>query len=80
MELENYPSNKKFPPNTNLYGYAYHGYKNEVYETFFYDFAVQGYDLQFSYISGYNWLLNSPTGQKMKKGRLTVLGLLSVAL
>ena len=30
-------------------GSLYHGYKNSVEESLFYDFAVQGYDLGFTY-------------------------------
>lgn len=49
IDLMGYPFNRKYPPNTKLYGTSYHGYKNDAHETFFYNFAVQGYDLEFCY-------------------------------
>jgi YHS domain-containing protein len=48
-DLAGYPFNSKYPPNTEKYGSLYHGYRNSAEETFFYDFAVQRYDLRFSY-------------------------------
>jgi hypothetical protein len=48
-DLAGYPFNAKYPPNYELNGGLYHGYKNNSEETFFYDFAVQRYDLRFSY-------------------------------
>ncbi len=47
--LAGYPLNSKYPPNYEQNGGLYHGYKNNSEETFFYDFAVQRYDLRFSY-------------------------------
>ena len=41
--------NAKYPPNYELNGRLYNGYKNGVEETLFFDFAVQGYDLYFTY-------------------------------
>ncbi|MBQ0056608.1 MAG: hypothetical protein KBT20_03025 [Bacteroidales bacterium] len=41
-----YPYNRKYPPYKNS---LYHGYKNDVEETFFYDFAVQNYSVTFVY-------------------------------
>ena len=49
IDLVGFPFNKKYPPDFKRYGSKYHGYKNDVHETFFYDFAVQGYDLRFRY-------------------------------
>ena len=44
-----YPYNSKYPPNKEKYGHQYNGYKNNIEETFFHDFGVQGYDLSFRY-------------------------------
>lgn len=41
--------NSKYPPNYELYGNRCNGYKNENYETLFYDFAVQRYDVTFCF-------------------------------
>jgi len=46
-DLAGYPFNSKYPPNPQLNGSLYHGYRNNTEETFFYDFAVQRYDLRF---------------------------------
>lgn len=48
-DLAGYPFNAKYPPNYEENGGLYHGYKNNSEETFYYDFAVQRYDLRFSY-------------------------------
>jgi len=48
-DLAGYPFNAKYPPNYEKNGGLYHGYKNNSEETFYYDFAVQRYDLRFSY-------------------------------
>lgn len=48
-DLAGYPYNAKYPPNYERNGGLYHGYKNNSEETFYYDFAVQRYDLRFSY-------------------------------
>jgi len=48
-DLAGYPFNAKYPPNYEGNGGLYHGYKNNSEETFYYDFAVQRYDLRFSY-------------------------------
>ena len=47
--LAGYPFNAKHPPNYEQNGGLYHGYKNNSEETFYYDFAVQRYDLRFNY-------------------------------
>lgn len=49
IDLMGYPFNRKYPPEKEKYGTMFHGYKNDVHETFFYDFAVQKYDLRFKY-------------------------------
>ncbi len=41
--------NKKYPGDYKRYGSDYHDYPNEDRETIFYDFAVMGYDLMFSF-------------------------------
>ncbi|MDO4497864.1 MAG: hypothetical protein Q4B58_08585 [Bacteroidales bacterium] len=41
-----YPYNMKYPPYMNS---LYHGYKNDIEETFFYNFAVQKYGVTFVY-------------------------------
>jgi hypothetical protein len=48
-DLMGYPFNSKYPPNYDKNGGLYHGYRNSTEETFLYDFAVQRYDLRFSY-------------------------------
>lgn len=40
---------KSSPPDYETNGSVFHGYRNNTEETFFYDFAVQRYDLRFSY-------------------------------
>ncbi len=48
-DLNGYPMNAKHPPLTNTCGARHHGYRTVDYETIFYDFAVQRYDLRFKY-------------------------------
>ena len=48
-DLAGYLFNGKYLPDYSHNGSLYHGYKNSVEETLFYDFAVQGYDLTFIY-------------------------------
>lgn len=48
-DLCGYPYNMKYPPDVNDYGAKNHGYPTEERETFFYDFAVLGYDVSFRY-------------------------------
>lgn len=48
-DLAGYPYNYKYPPVENCKNGIYHGYRNNTEETFFYDFAVQRYDLRFCY-------------------------------
>lgn len=47
-DFAGYPFNSKYPPSEYKEG-LFHGYRNNPEETFFYDFAVQKYDLRFSY-------------------------------
>ena len=46
-DFAGYPYNFKYPPVGNSKGGIFHGYRNNTEETFFYDFAVQRYDLRF---------------------------------
>lgn len=48
-DLAGYPYNTKYPPNIEKNGAKYGGYKTAQEETFFYDFAVQNYDVRFKY-------------------------------
>ena len=43
------PYNMKYPPMPEKYGSNYLGYKNWNREVFYYEFAVQGYDVTFVY-------------------------------
>ena len=44
-----FPYNIKYPPMPEKYGTNYEGYKTWNQEVFFYEFAVQGYDVHFKY-------------------------------
>lgn len=57
-----YPFNEIFPPDYNLYGNEYHGYKNDIIEVILYDFAVQSYDLELLYKGKYYYFQNDVTG------------------
>ena len=48
-DLLGYPYNIKYPPTPEKFGNTYHGYQNWNREVFFYEFAVQGYDVTFAY-------------------------------
>ena len=48
-DLMGYPYNMKYPPMISKYGDQYLGYPNWNQEVFFYEFAVQGYDVTFVY-------------------------------
>ncbi|MDE6649493.1 MAG: hypothetical protein K2K45_06160 [Muribaculaceae bacterium] len=41
--------NAAYPPNTVKFGTTYGGYPNNARQVLFYDFAVQGYDVEFCY-------------------------------
>ena len=60
-DLAGYPFNAKYPPNYEKNGGLYHGYKNNSEETFYYDFAVQRYDLRFSYNGKKYYFLSNGT-------------------
>lgn len=48
-DSDGYQYNSEFKPDYEKYGDKYHGYKTNNQEAIFYYFAVQGYDLTFSY-------------------------------
>lgn len=48
-DLMGYPYNMKYPPMISKYGDHFLGYPNWNQEVFFYEFAVQGYDVSFVY-------------------------------
>ena len=48
-DLAGYWFNAKYMPDYSRNGGLYNGYKNSVEEILFFDFAVQGYDLGFTY-------------------------------
>lgn len=58
-DLAGYPFNYKYPPTENVNSGIYHGYRNNTEETFFYDFAVQRYDLRFSFNGKEYYFLSS---------------------
>ena len=53
------PYNKKYPPNKTLFP-TYGGYETPEEEAFFYDFAVQGYDIKFEYLGEKYYCLYEP--------------------
>ena len=57
-----YPVNKEFPPDFKKYGTKHNGYKNDVQEQIFYDFATIGYDLEVHYKGGEYYFANDPKG------------------
>lgn len=56
--LAGYPYNCKYPPDTQRFGFAHDGYANVAEGVLFYDFAVMGYDVKFSYKGRKYYLLN----------------------
>lgn len=48
-DLAGYYYNAEYPPNYELYGDTYEGYKNNAELILFYEFAVQRYDVSFRY-------------------------------
>lgn len=55
--LLGFPYNIKYPPMPEKYGTHYEGYANWNREVFFYEFAVQGYDVIFSYNGKKHYLM-----------------------
>lgn len=58
-DSEGYPYNSEFKPDFVTNGDRYHGYKTNNQDAIFYYFAVQGYDLTFSY-KGVKYYLSPP--------------------
>ena len=52
-----YRYNKKHPPMFDIYKHDFHGYATDSQETFFYNFAVQGYDVSFRYKGQMHYLM-----------------------
>ena len=52
--------NSAYPPNEQRYGTTYGGYPNNARQVLFYDFAVQGYDVEFKYEGDVYHLLYEP--------------------
>lgn len=52
--------NAAYPPNVKKYGDAYGGYPNNARQVILYDFAVQGYDVEFKYDGATYHLLYEP--------------------
>ena len=48
-DLAGFYFNSKYPPNVKINGTHYGGYRNNAEEVLFYNFAVQGYDVSFTY-------------------------------
>lgn len=59
-DLMGYPYNMKYPPMISKYGNQYLGYPNWNQEVFFYEFAVQGYDVTFVYHNTKYFLMVEP--------------------
>lgn len=58
VDLLGFRYNKKYPPNKDKFGEDYDGYATKAEGVLFYDFAVQGYDVEFSYKGKKYYLLN----------------------
>jgi len=56
-DLAGFPYNAAFPPSPSQYGNDYHGYRTYNEESFFYEFAVQYYDLSFRYNGNYYYIM-----------------------
>ena len=60
--MTEFPINKEFPPDFEKYGKKYNGYKNEIQEVIFYDFATINYDLELIYKGKAYYFQNDITG------------------
>lgn len=58
VDLLGFRFNKKYPPNKERFGTTYGGYQTKAEEVLFYDFALQGYDVEFIYKGKNYYLLN----------------------
>lgn len=56
-DLLGYRYNKKHPPMFDIHKHDFHGYATDSQETFFYNFAVQGYDVSFRYKGQMHYLM-----------------------
>ena len=65
-DLLGYPYNRKYPPDLKKYGSQYGGYRTFQQETFFYDYAVQSYDVRFKYNSVDYYIVNWGPGLCMR--------------
>jgi hypothetical protein len=52
------PFNKKYPPDVQKYGSCFEGYATKAEGVLFYDFAVMGYDVEFTYKGKKYYLLD----------------------
>jgi len=55
-----YRYNAIYPPDEKIYGTSYEGYPNAARQVLLYDFAVQGYDVEFKYHNKVYHLLYEP--------------------
>ena len=60
--MDEFPVNKEFPPDLKKYGSRHNGYKNDVQEQIFYDFATIGYDLEVHYNGKKYYFANDSKG------------------
>ncbi len=58
LDLFGFRYNKKYPPNKGKYGISNGGYATKAESVLFYDFAIQGYDVEFTYKGKTYYLLN----------------------
>jgi hypothetical protein len=58
-DLMGYPYNGKYPPKGDKRG-IYHGYSSDKEETLYYDFAVLGYDMAFTYGGKRYYFMSDP--------------------
>ena len=61
-DLFGFPFNKRYPPNKNKNGDDFYGYATIGEGVLLYDFAVMGYDVEFSYNGHKYYLLNTGKG------------------
>ena len=67
--MDEFPVNKEFPPDFKKYGSRHNGYKNDVQEQIFYDFATIGYDLEVHYNGKKYYFANDSKGVCQCKSR-----------
>lgn len=59
-DLLGFRFNAAYPPNPARFGTTYGGYSNNARQVLFYDFAVQGYDVEFRYNGKKYYILFEP--------------------